>query len=215
MAKAPKHLTGLRSVNTNRAEAGVTDTSRFAAPRPKHSVHVSPPPFAARLGSAAPLVQLHVCFVRLLLSLSLAPPQAPLICLTPLSDRSQQGVRVGTYWVHSRCQVVQQARQPCQGQRSLRQSLKVRSPLEIKAQHSRTSVSSFYSIWCSVYWQTADGATCLPASRHNPIPSTALSILESCRRCPPSAAEMIALLSGCDLFILPIKLISPHIVVKA
>lgn len=89
------------------------------------------------------------------------------------------------------------------------------STTQIKAQHSRTSVSPFYSIWCSVYWQTADGATCLPPSRHNPIPSTTVSILESCRRRPLSAAEMIAGLSGCDLFMLPIKLISPHIVVKA
>lgn len=88
------------------------------------------------------------------------------------------------------------------------------STTQIKAQHSRTSVSLFYSIWCSVYWQTADEATCLPQSRHNPIPSTTVSILESCR-CPLSAAEMITLLSGCDLFMLPIKLISPHIVVKA
>lgn len=55
----------------------------------------------------------------------------------------------------------------------------------------------------------------LPPSRHNPIPSTAVSILGSCGRCPQSAAEMIAPLSGCDLFMLPIKLISPHIVVKA
>lgn len=87
------------------------------------------------------------------------------------------------------------------------------STTQIKAQHSRTSVSPFYSIWCSVYWQTADRATCLQPSRHNPIPSTTVSILESCRRCPLSAAEMIAPLSGCDLFMFPIKLISPHIVV--
>lgn len=46
------------------------------------------------------------------------------------------------------------------------------STTQIKAQHSGTSVSPFYSIWCGVYWQTADRATCLPASRHNPIPST-------------------------------------------
>lgn len=89
------------------------------------------------------------------------------------------------------------------------------STTQIKAQHSRTSVSPFYSIWCSVCWQTADRATCLPPSRHNPIPSTTVPILESCRRCPLSAAEMIAPLSGCDLFMLPIKLIRPHIVVNA
>lgn len=63
------------------------------------------------------------------------------------------------------------------------------STTQIKAQHSRTSVSPFYSIWCCVYWQSADRATCLLASRRNPIPSTTVSILESCRRCPPSAAK--------------------------
>lgn len=41
---------------------------------------------------------------------------------------------------------------------------------------------------------------------------TITSVLESCRRC---AAEMIAPLSGCDLFMSPIKLLSPHIVVRA
>lgn len=89
------------------------------------------------------------------------------------------------------------------------------STTQIKAQHSGTSVSPFYFIWCSVFWQSADTATCLPASHHNPIPSTPASVLECCRRCPPSAAEMIAPLSGCDLFMSPIKLLSPHIVVKA
>lgn len=49
----------------------------------------------------------------------LAPPQTPLICLTTLSDHAQPGVRVSTYWVHRRCQVLQRARQPCQGQRIL------------------------------------------------------------------------------------------------
>lgn len=88
------------------------------------------------------------------------------------------------------------------------------STTQIKAQRRRTSVSPFYSIWCSVHWQTADGATCLPPPCHNPIPSTTVSILESSRRCPLSAAEMISPLSGCDLFMLP-KLITSHIVVKA
>lgn len=35
---------------------------------------------------------------------------------------------------------------------------------QIKAWHSTASVSAFYSIRCRVYWQTADGATCLPLS---------------------------------------------------
>lgn len=81
-----------------------------------HSLHVSLS-FTACLGSAALLIQPDVCFLSLFSLFSLAPPQAPLICLTPLSDHAQQGVRVGTYWVHSRCQVLQQARQPCRGQR--------------------------------------------------------------------------------------------------
>lgn len=88
------------------------------------------------------------------------------------------------------------------------------STTQIKAQHSRTSVLPFYSIWCSAHWQAADTATCLPPSRHSPIPSATVSILESCRRRPLSASEMIAPLSGCDLFMLPIKPISPHIVVE-
>lgn len=202
--------------------SAVTDISTSAAPRPPlHSVHVPTP-------SSFPLHvldQLHCLYHRMSASfppsLSLffapppTPPRAPLICLTPLSDRAQQAVGVSTYWVHSRCQVLQQARQPCQGAAYTSVGFKSLSTTQIKAQHSRTSVSPFYSIWCSVYWQSADAATCLPPSRHNPIPPTTVSILESRGRCPLSAAEMIARLSGCDLFMLPIKLISPHIVVKA
>lgn len=88
------------------------------------------------------------------------------------------------------------------------------STTQIKARRCRTSVLPFYSIWCRVCWQKADRATCLPQTHHNPIPSTTVSILEYCG-CPLGAAEVIAQLSGFDLFMLPIKLISPHIVVKA
>ena len=108
LAEAPKHL-----CNANPTEASFTDISNSATPRSMASVHVFLS-FTACLRSAALLIQLDVWFFHLLLSF--APQQAPLICLTPLSDHAQQGVRVSTYWVHSCCQVLKQARQPCQGQ---------------------------------------------------------------------------------------------------
>lgn len=92
------------------------------------------------------------------------PPQAPLICLTPLSDHAQRGGRVSTYWVHSRCQVLQQAPSATPGSVYTSVGFKRVSATRIKAQHSRTSVSTILFIRCSVYWRTAHGATCLPPS---------------------------------------------------
>lgn len=44
------------------------------------------------------------------------------------------------------------------------------STTQIKAQHSRTSVSPFYSIWCIVHWQNSERATCLPPSQPHLMP---------------------------------------------
>lgn len=44
------------------------------------------------------------------------------------------------------------------------------STTQIKAQHSPTSVSPFYSIWCIVYWQNSERATCLPPPQPHLMP---------------------------------------------
>lgn len=169
------------------------------------------PPLPARLGSATLLIPPDVCFLRLALSFSSPPTGSSHLLDTlvrPGPARSQSQYLLGSQTLSS----------PPAGPSALpgtahtSEGFKSASTTPIKAQHSGTSVSPFYSIWCSVYWQSADTATCLPASHHNPIPSTPAWVLESCGRC---ATEMIAPLSGCDLFMSPIKLLSPHIVVKA
>lgn len=129
----------------------------------------------ACLGSAALLIRPDVCFLRLFLSFVVRPCPA----------RSQSQYLLGSQPLSS--PPAGPSAMPGTAYTSV--GFKSMSTTQIKAQHSRTSVSPFYSIWCCVYWQSADRATCLLASRHNPIPSTTVSILESCRRCPPSAAE--------------------------
>lgn len=174
-----------------------------------HSVHV-PLSFTACLGSAALLIQPDVCFLRLFLpSTGSSHLLDTLVRLCPA--RSQSQYLLGSQPLSS--PPAGPSAMPGTAYTSV--GFKSVSTTQIKARHSRTSVSPFYSIWCSVYWHTACTATCLPPSRHKPIPSAAVSILDSCRSCPLSAAEMIARLSACDLFMLPIKLISPQIIVKA
>lgn len=145
----------------------------------------------------------------------LALLQAPLICLTPLSDRAQQGVGVGTYQVHRRCQ---SSSRPVSHARDSAYFSRLKN-----CEHHSNQGTAPQNICLTVLFHLVlrffggrpMEPPVLPASRHNPIPSTPASILESCRRRLPSAAEMIAPLSGCDLFVSPIKLLSPHIVVKA
>lgn len=173
----------------------------------------SPNAFWARLRSATLLTPPDVCFLRLRLSFHPSADSSHLLdtLVRPSPARSRSQYLLGSQTLSSRPAGPSALPRTA----STSEGFKSAGTTQIKAQHSRTSVSPFYSIWCSVYWQSADTATCLPASHHNPIPSTPASVLESCRRCPPSAAEMIAPLSACDLFLSPIKLLSPHIVVKA
>lgn len=77
-------------------EARLPDISTSATPRPMHSVHVPLPLFHC-MSRISCIAYTTGCLLPPSLSLSLGPPQAPLICLTPLSDHAQQGVRVSTY----------------------------------------------------------------------------------------------------------------------
>lgn len=66
------------------------------------------------------------------------------------------------------------------------------STTQIKAQHSGTSVSPFYSIWCSVRWRAADGGhlftSVTPKKKPNPLDGGLNfgNLAEDVRRVPPN-----------------------------
>lgn len=72
----------------------------------------------------------------------------------------------------------------------------------------------FIPFGAACFWRRAHRATCLPSLRQHLIPSTPVSIPRPCRCRLLSAVHTVAPLSGCDLFMSPIKQLSPCIVAR-